>query len=228
MQGGLRMPTDGLGGLFGTLCRALSEAILGGRTRRARALKALADRKFAELEQTHGLFIQLLEQLHKTTISAVEKLSVTDDVDAVLKTILDDIDAVEQTRRMGIDTRVHHYVEAKVYATKALTDVGVLKILDDELAASLVNVMSAYTRYFQVDSEYAHELGHALVGARSSLALHPSTRQRISLTNAQLRKGARNATEVVGAAIVGSRRRWSEFSERYHEFMFQLDQRNLL
>ncbi len=62
-----------------------------------RSLKALADRKFSEIEKTHKLFIRLSEKMLEAVTNASDKLLNSDNVDAIHRAFSDSVEAVQRT-----------------------------------------------------------------------------------------------------------------------------------
>lgn len=200
----------------------VSDLLLQGRKQRAKTLKLLADKKFRQLEVTHGLFIRLLRTLAEAARNASVQLDKSDDVQAVQGALIEAIQAIEVSRWEGKESRMNDFREAMTFANRTLEDRGILATLDPRAAENLRALMGAYVDYFQVDNAYLHELGRALGQARGSLVAYEIRRKRFDFSKVDLKRATKEVEALATAAIEGSRTKWGAVSLKYHELNYHL------
>jgi hypothetical protein len=202
------------------------QAVSGRRKRRAQSLKALADRKFSEIEATHTLFIQLLEKMLEAVTKAGDKLVNSDDIDAIHKTFLDSVQAIQKNRRKGYETRRKNYYESQVYSQAPLQERGLINTLPSDLVNRLRHLMTSYTYYTQSDGKYAHELGRILTGKASSVWLAQNSPPRFSKEEFVL--NIEELKVAVNDAMTLTRERWATVAREYYNFNVCLLEHDLL
>jgi hypothetical protein len=216
------------GGKFGffSVIAHIIQAASSRKKRKAQSLKALADRKFSEIEATHKLFICLLESMAETVSSTSEKLVRSDDIDIIHKSFIDSIQAIQKARSQDFDTRRKYYHEAEIYSEQVLQDRGIFNTLSPDIAEKLKDLMTSYANYSRSDGKYAHELGRILTGNRSSLWLAMTSPPKFS--KGEFADSIDELRTVVDDAIALSRERWSIVVRDYHKFNLCLLEHDLI
>jgi hypothetical protein len=202
--------------------------VQGGRKRRARALKGLADKKLAQLEATHNLFIRLLTELERVARNASEQLSRSDDTDSVRDAFAETVTKIELVRAEGKESRINDFYEALTFASKTMEDRGFLVTLDVGAAERLRALMSSYAEYFRVDNVYMHELGRALLNTRTSTVVNRIRDKRVDFGKIDLEHAASETEEVARLAIEASREKWKIVTTKYHELNYYLLEQGLV
>lgn len=208
-------------GVISVVVRVLKE-VGRGRTQRAKSLRALADRKFKELEATHDLFVELLGRISDAAAQSIKKADNVKNVAAAEKILIGAVLDVEKRRFQRVDARRKNVAEARVYSEKELNETGVFKTIPPDVAEHLQRMMAAYTAYFLVSNDYSHELGLALFQIRSSVIVLKMQNERFSSSKRDLRSRATQVQAITRDAIQKSRVRWTDVATVYHEFNFCL------
>jgi hypothetical protein len=149
---------------FGVVRLLLSaaEQLAAGRKKEVRSLKALGDRKMAEIEATHKLFIQELHKLKAATDEGAERLIKSKSKRTALKQLKLKIQKIEKSRETKANERMMKYVEARVYSKNTIQEKGALKRIPDDIASQLQHFMRSYCVYFEADNVYNHSLRRAV------------------------------------------------------------------
>jgi hypothetical protein len=201
---------------------AVFKEIGRGRRQRAKSLKALADRKFKELETTHELFVHLLKEVSEAADAAVRKSETAKDLTVAERMLINAILAVEKRRFQRIDARRKNLAEARIYSEKELSDTGIFRTVPENIARRLRDMMSAYAAYFLVSDLYSHDLGRALFEIRSSVIVLQKQNDRFSSSKRDLKKRAHDVKSITHDAISQSRTKWTNVATAYHELNFSL------
>lgn len=156
-------------GLFHTLFEVF-KWVRTERNAEAVSLKALADKKFIDLDYTHNKFFELLLDLRKAAKSAASQAKRTDNIEDVVAGLEQAIEAVSDIRREGAGRRRAGYEEANVYRGENNLERGIWKGVPGEVEQDLRVFMDAYCQYFQAERQYYnHDVAIVIAHAESRL-----------------------------------------------------------
>jgi hypothetical protein len=144
--------------LFGLLISSM-KAIGAGNKAEIRSIKNLTDRKLAEIQRTHKLFMSLMRRLSEAAMKAHDAIP---DTEKTLRVLEQELKGVTRERRKQQDDRRKHYEEANVYAAGSFEEHGVFNKVPDDIALALQQFMQAFVEYFSSDAVYQHNLGNTI------------------------------------------------------------------
>lgn len=147
--------------LFSSLLSAASK-LQTGRKAEIRSLKALADRKFLEIEAAHKLFLALLQKLVRVMAQSMRRIEKSGSTESVLEKLRTQIESIEIQREKHAYKRREQYSEAFVYQNNVIREKGVLQTIPEDVSDRLRIFMRAFCAYFETENLYSHGLRNAL------------------------------------------------------------------
>jgi hypothetical protein len=205
---------------FLTVVSELIKKLVSGRDVRTKAIKALADRKFEEIEATNKLFVRLLTELNDATrechmeirSGTLSKASISR-FEAVVRQVV-------ETREEGRVLRRSEYAEARAFRDD-FKETGILTKLPPEVSRQLSKFMDRYVGFFTMDGQYRHELDHATRSAKEIVFDLRAARKASKSENAsELGKIKNQLTSLLDATngyLDKSLLRWPEIAGEYHK-----------
>jgi hypothetical protein len=205
---------------FLTVLSELTKKLVSGRAARVQAIKALADRKFAEIETTNKLFVRLLTELNDAARECRLELRSGTLSKAVVSRFELVVRRVTETREEGRVLRRSEFAEAQAFRD-GFEEKGILTKLPPDVSRQLVNFMDQYVRFFTMDGEYRHQLDHATSSAKEIVFDLRAARKANKGENEIELQYIRDRLSTLFAATSGyldrSLLRWPEIAGEYHK-----------
>ncbi len=203
-----------------TVVSELAKKLVSGRDTRTKAIRALADRKFAEIEATNKLFVSLLTELNGAARECLMEMRSGTLSKASVSRFETVVRRVVETREEGRVLRRSEYAEARAFRD-GFMETGILTKLPPEVSRQLSTFMGRYVDFFTMDGQYRHELDHATRSAKEIVfdlrAARKASKGESNSEVKHIKDQLASLYDATDGYLNKSLLRWPEIAGEYHK-----------